>query len=670
MNSSLFEILKSTVASASARKVRTISKFAEDEIVIPDGPYRGSKFSLSRQPYVSVFYSEIDSGKWKRIFVTGPSQSGKTLCAFVIPIMYYLFEHGESVVVGVPDLVMVADKWNEDILPVISSSRYKELLPKSGSGSRGGETMTNINTIRFTNGATLKFMTGGSHDKGKAGFTARVLVVTETDGMDRRSDVSKESDKIRQLEARVRAYGENAVVIMECTVTDKNGRTWMEYEAGTRSRIYTRCPKCSEYVSLERSDFLGWQGKDDVISAKDSSFFCYSCGEAWSNEDRVAANKDLLLAHGDQTVENGIVVGDLPKTDTLGFRWSAVNNLFVSDSAIASDEWRSAYNSSDPIGAERMMRQFVWAIPIEEEAIAEMDVKEDDIAKRMHSTPKSVVPDGYDILTVGADVGKNNIHWTAVAWKKNAKSGVDMRDGDGTGVIIEYGVIPVNSHGIGVDQAVSSAIRQYAEMCAAGWKNSAGLTVKTSCAFVDAGWKTPIIFRSCMNTIVMPYFGRGTGQVEKHKYNNPSGIAGKVIFVGESFHVAIHDVHFAKFVEANVDYWKSWLHARIMTPMDVSGAVTLHRVPNKIEHMQFVRHLLAEREYRKGTKIVWVEDRPDNHWFDSTTAACVGSAYCGVKAVKVERFQQPQPQQQQRRIQQENENRSGSRFFRRLRRRD
>ena len=36
----------------------------------------------------------------------------------------------------------------------------------------------------MSNGATLKFMSGGGGDKSRAGFTARVLVVTETDGMD------------------------------------------------------------------------------------------------------------------------------------------------------------------------------------------------------------------------------------------------------------------------------------------------------------------------------------------------------------------------------------------------------------------------------------------------------------------------------------------------------
>jgi hypothetical protein len=37
---------------------------------------------------------------------------------------------------------------------------------------------------RVTNGAVLKFMSGGGGDKSRAGYTARVVVVTDTDGLD------------------------------------------------------------------------------------------------------------------------------------------------------------------------------------------------------------------------------------------------------------------------------------------------------------------------------------------------------------------------------------------------------------------------------------------------------------------------------------------------------
>jgi len=182
--------LRAFLAQARPRLTRSMRAFAEQEVIIPDGPYPGRQFLCSRQPYTGLWFDELDSGRWSRCVATGPTQSGKTLSAFVIPLLYHLFELEETVICGLPDMDMAADKWREDILPVIDRSRYRDLLPQRGGGSRGGR----VESIQFGNGATLKFMSGGGSDKSRAGFTSRVVVITETDGMDQPAGTSRESD--------------------------------------------------------------------------------------------------------------------------------------------------------------------------------------------------------------------------------------------------------------------------------------------------------------------------------------------------------------------------------------------------------------------------------------------------------------------------------------------
>src|ERR1044071_8097075 len=139
---------------------------------------------------------------------------------------------------GLPDMDMAADKWVQDIMPAIEQSRFRDLMPSAGGGSRGGR----VESLQFANGAALKFMSGGGSDKSRAGFTSRVVVITETDGMDTAGGRSRESDKITQLEARTRAYGSRKRIYMECKVSVEWGRTWQEYIKGTRSRIVLPCP--------------------------------------------------------------------------------------------------------------------------------------------------------------------------------------------------------------------------------------------------------------------------------------------------------------------------------------------------------------------------------------------------------------------------------------------
>ena len=279
--------------------------FAEQEIVIPSGPFEGLKFRADRQPFVRHWFDAVDSGRYSELVITGPSQSGKTLVGFVIPLLYHLFEVGETVIAAVPDRDIAADKWEQDIEPVLARTRYRDLLPSSGSGSKGGRSAS----IKFRNGTILRWMTAGGGDKSRAAFTSRVVCFTETDGFDIRTSTSTEADKIKQIEARTRSYPRDLRrIYKECTLTTDLGHTWQRYSQGTRSRILLPCPHCSECVAPERDDLVGWKGADsDEVARQASAFYCPSCGEQWDEEQRREANARSLIVHRGQQVEDGHV---------------------------------------------------------------------------------------------------------------------------------------------------------------------------------------------------------------------------------------------------------------------------------------------------------------------------------------------------------------------------
>ena len=97
MTTSLTSELKWLIAHARRRRLRSMRAFAEEEIVIPGGPFAGRRFRCERQPYTRLWFDAVDSGIWPRCVATGPTQSGKTLSCFTIPLLYHLFEIGETV---------------------------------------------------------------------------------------------------------------------------------------------------------------------------------------------------------------------------------------------------------------------------------------------------------------------------------------------------------------------------------------------------------------------------------------------------------------------------------------------------------------------------------------------------------------------------------------------
>src|SRR3990172_9124819 len=74
------------IQQARAPRLRSLRQFTEAEIVIPDGPFAGRRFRCSRQPYTGLWFDQIDSGRYARCVATGPTQSGKTLSCFVVPL--------------------------------------------------------------------------------------------------------------------------------------------------------------------------------------------------------------------------------------------------------------------------------------------------------------------------------------------------------------------------------------------------------------------------------------------------------------------------------------------------------------------------------------------------------------------------------------------------------
>lgn len=616
-------------------RLRTMRQFAEEEVVIPDGPYAGRRFRCSRQPYSGLWFDEVDSGRWRRCVATGPTQSGKTLSCFIVPLLYHLFEVGETVICGLPHMDMAADKWRQDILPAVEQSRFARLMPKHGGGSRGGK----VEAIQFLNGATLKFMSGGGGDKSRAGYTSRVVVITETDGMDQPGTTSRESDKITQLEARTRAYGSRKRIYLECTVSTEQGRTWQEYQHGTKSRIVLRCPRCRAWVGPERDSLVGWQEAQSLEQARNSgSFACPACGELWSHDDRVQANLDSKLLHEGQTIrDDGVVEGDPPATDTLGFRWSGVNNLFLSAGDMASDEWRAS-RLSDEENAEKEMRQFVWCLPSASSKENDTWLLTDDLIHRVGQYPRGMVPPDTKFLTAGVDLGKFLAHWILVAWSNGAN-----------GHVVDYSRIEIASHDLGVERAIMVALRQFREQALAGWPvwQATGQNHVPNVIWIDAGYQTDVVYAFCREAgrQFMPAIGRGASQQRHQWYNKPTSTGSVVKYIGEGFHINHVASAHLPLVEVNADHWKTWVHQRLSTPLDQPGAMCFFQAPPQ-EHLTLAKHLTAEVKTEEfiagqGTVTRWERLRKQNHWLDCLYNASAAGSYCGVRLV--EEQVQPKP---------------------------
>ena len=615
------------IRQARAPKLRSMREFAEEEIVIPNGPFEGRKFRCDRQPYSGLWFDAVDSGRWNRFAATGPTQSGKTLTCFLIPLLYHLFEVGETTICGLPDMDMAGDKWRKDFLPVIARTRYRDLLPRQGGGSRGGK----VESIDFRNGATLKFMSGGGGDKSRAGYTSRVLGISETDGMDESGGGSREADKITQLEARTRAFGARKRVFLECTVSIAEGRTWREYKGGTASRILLPCPHCKAWVLPERQHLTGWQEAESAFDARGVSFFCCpECGERWSDDDRDLAISRGRLLHQGQTIDKACrIKGEAPRTNTLGFRWSAIHNRFQTAGQLGAEEWSAARLARErgedrDENAEKELCQFVWAIPYEPPDFGMTVLDAGRIMRRTRGYFHGVVPADTLSLTVAVDAHKRGHYWGAVALRPTGYH------------VVDYGFIETNSDEVGEKHGVLAGLRNLREdVLAGGWKCENGDNFEPDFVWIDSGYLADVVYAFCRESgeHFLPTKGYGeTQRINSRRYSTPRGKQTGKLIVGDNFHVSYQEAFRTFLVHVNADHWKLHVQERLAMSANEPGAITLYSSKDPRRHFTFSKHMTAEvltEEFvpGKGQVRSWNVKSRNNHYLDVMALACCAATY-------------------------------------------
>ena len=529
---------------------------------------------------------------------------------------------------GAPNANIARDKWTRDMNPVIRRTRYTEQIPTSGIGSRGGTPVG----IDFLNGASMRFMTGGGSDKTVAGYTARVIIVTEVDGMDDAGGKSREADRISQLEVRGDAFGSGKRVYLECTASITDGRIWQEYLTGAKALIEKCCPYCGKWVMPEMEHVQGWQDVQSERAVLEGGYFmCPECERALTARDRV----DMLNGCR-ASVQN-------PDSMTFSMRWNAFDNLFWSPGEIALDMWRAKYkptpnNEEGRSYAQKVLHQFKWSLPyddVSEELEEVIDLNHLEIEGE-HG--RGIVPEWAEMLTFGMDIGYKRFHWVLMAWKM-----------DGTCHVVDYNEIETPWEGNSHERAVEIGLREdFLQLQRRSWAvDNKTTTMPITFGLLDSNW-LPDIVRPYCRGVFLPAVGVGeTNNFRKLKraYRQPkadkAGVRKyrTVKVVGDHYHLLIvkpdRGVKY-KLVEHDVDEGKTWVHKRLATPTEQPGRMTLFLHDEEDGHLDYIEQLTAEYQVWKKGVLTWEERRKKNHYFDATVLACRAARIKGVQVLSPE----------------------------------
>jgi phage terminase large subunit GpA-like protein len=275
--------------------------------------------------------------------------------------------------------------------------------------------------------------------------------------------------------------------------------------------------------------------------------------------------------------------------------------------------------------------------PPESTGPQESGIYPDLVASRLSGLERGIVPPNYPLLTGAIDIGKTAMHWCVTAWCKA-----------GTGSVIDYGVQDVWPKDRDNERAVEVAILQALyglreQLLAANYCYPGGEIVPMQCVLVDSGnWDRPVyeFVRATGQKIFRASKGIGDGAGgQRSAFRLPDKQTADKR-VGDHCFLAQQEAQGVWLVGMDANYWKAWLHERFMTPDgSPQGCLTLFG-NDKRQHFAFAHHICSEIEVEefvdgKGLKRYWKKVNRNNHWLDTTYAACVAASLHGMKLLNV-----------------------------------
>ena len=537
---------------------------------------------------------------------------------------------------------MANDKWKLDIKPAIEVSRFCKYLPKKGAGSQGGTP----ELIQFSNGTNLKFITAGGGDEKRAGFTAPILVVTEVSHLDEVGGKSDEATKLKQMEGRVRAYRASgqARIYLESTVTVEDGRIWQEWQQGTAGEVVIQCQSCTDWIAPSREHLIGWQEAQTEAEAESlARWACPSCGWIFDDRQRREMLAGCKLRHRGQTIDAaGQIHGEIPATKTMGFRYSAATNTFVTASIVAADEWRGR-READPDNADKELLQWTWALPAKprEAAVEPLDYR--TVMQRQSRYRRGLVPPNTVRIAAGVDVRAQQLDWFVTA-----------EQADGQPLCLDYGFEPVQRDMSDLKTALRQAVRMLQEKFDGGWETESDGRRSADIVLIDAGWETDIIREETArhqlwNTSKGFGFRQHLGQV----YSQPKGRSKTTLKLGEGWHDVLFVSGASRYREYqnNADLWKRRVHQALSVPAESPQALLLPFTEAVERRAEVAKQLTAEREVTafeigKGTQTRWQQTFSRNHLLDAAYMSFIGLSILRYDGDLVESARQRQAEMQ------------------------
>ena len=266
--------------------------------------------------------------------------------------------------------------------------------------------------------------------------------------------------------------------------------------------------------------------------------------------------------------------------------------------------------------------------PPEETEILDDHLSTKDVTKRIINIEKGVIPNGFQKLVVGVDVGKHLIHYVITAFDRH-----------NSGHVVDYGVRDVAILGGDVGYSIKKALTIFRdEVVNPGFKDEAGNTKNVDLVLIDSGYMPEPIYAFCRENGFRKFrpckghsqYGAEKGGVKLSRYFVPKDTS-KGVAVGNNFYFG-QVAPGTLLAHLNVDFFKESLIDRWKNDNQHGGMTIYNGVWT--DHIRFAGHMTAERlqdDFKPGRAMTrkWTKHSRANHFLDSLVLCLAGASMLG-----------------------------------------
>jgi phage terminase large subunit GpA-like protein len=597
-----FQFTESEKRIFKRKETISVSEWAARNIVVQDGPYRGSKLRLDVAPYLISIMNAYSEDSIEEIIVCGAPQTGKTLAMYAC-LGYSIDRRPGTKMLAMPDDKVLARVEAEKLRPLLRASPLLNTLTAKVTAGH----------IRLKDGSSI-FLSSAQAPAQRASITVRDLYLDEEDLY---LTIAGRGDPVGDFLERTRSYffGRKIMRVSK-PVGDAKSSIWSALlnNADICYSYEVKCPSCNEPQFFKESNLevveVGKQGKDPaaILRLGLGRYRCDHCETLWTDVER-----DQAVARGRWRPSRVKELGDtgvpffekdpgaIPnKIRKVGFHLPAILSRAVSLSELASR--RLAAENSEDVEVKQVQANGDWARPYISVVMKPMEA--DILAKRDLTLEARTVPFGAIALTCGIDTQKVGFYYLVLAWMPNL-----------TKYIIDYGrlatfedvtrlVYETNYPVLGEDGQRSDELMEiWRTAIDSGGTATEGVYSRTEEVYeyvrVEGYDK------------IFAIKGAARPQTPTVKWSVLDRLPGRQTPIPGG--LMLYSIDTGK-VKSSM--FGALLNADAARPIKLYG-VDPEKEDQSTLHDELVKHLTAERQMRNPDgSLVWVQDRKDNHWLD------------------------------------------------------